>query len=81
MKSYIFPATIEQAGDVWQASVPSLKITAQGYSWKDALRNLQDVTQVAVEDALKAGAALPADAQALDHYTAVVNIRGHESQR
>ena len=62
MKTYIFPIAIEEAENAWHVCVPELE--AQGAAtWgktkEEALRNIQEVMQMVIEEMLEDGLALP----------------------
>ncbi len=62
MKSYVFPVALEPDGDAWRASVPVLE-TKGAATWgrtKDqALRNIQEVVQMVVEELIEDGDPIP----------------------
>ena len=54
-KSYIFPVVIEPDENVWRAYVPELEsrgAATWGHTPDEALRNIQEVTQMVVEELL-----------------------------
>jgi predicted RNase H-like HicB family nuclease len=62
MKSYVFPVVIQPDEDVWRAYVPSLEekgAATWGHTQEEALRNLQEVTQMVVESLIEDGELLP----------------------
>lgn len=62
MKSYVFRVVIEQDEDVWRAYVPELEsrgAATWGHSKDEALRNIEEVLQMIVEDLLQEGESLP----------------------
>jgi predicted RNase H-like HicB family nuclease len=63
MKSYIFPVVVEPDEDVWRAHVPQLEqrgAATWGHTKEEALRNIQEVAQMVIEDLLEEGEPLPA---------------------
>jgi predicted RNase H-like HicB family nuclease len=64
MKSYIFPVVVEPDEDVWRAFVPDLEskgAATWGHSKEDALKNIQEVAQMVIEELLEDGEPLPAN--------------------
>jgi predicted RNase H-like HicB family nuclease len=62
VKSYIFRIVIEPDEDVWRAYVPELEekgAATWGHTKDKALRNIQEVAQLVVEDLLESGEQLP----------------------
>lgn len=62
MKAYIFPVVLEPAKDAWHVYVPDLEHKGAATWGKDrdeALRNIQEVVQMVVEEMLEDGEALP----------------------
>ena len=62
MKTYIFPIELEEADNAWHVYVPGME--AQGaVTWgrtrDEALRNIQEVVQMLVEEMLEDGEPLP----------------------
>lgn len=63
MKTYIFPIVLEQAENAWHVSVPELEAKGAatwGKTRDEALRNIQEVMQMIVEEMLEDGEPLPA---------------------
>lgn len=64
MRSYVFPIVVEQDEEQWRAFVPSLEArgaSTWGRTRDEALRNIQEVTQMVVEELLADGESLPPD--------------------
>ncbi len=64
MKSYVFPVVVEPDEDVWRAFVPDLEskgAATWGHSKEEALKNIQEVAQMVIEELLEDGAPLPAN--------------------
>jgi predicted RNase H-like HicB family nuclease len=62
MKSYYFPIVLEPDEDVWRAYVPELEsrgAATWGPTKEEALRNIQEVLQIVVEELLDNGETLP----------------------
>lgn len=62
MKSYLFPVVVEADEDVWRAYVPDLEAEGAatwGTTREEALRNIQEVMQMIVEEYLEDGKPLP----------------------
>lgn len=63
MKSYFFPVVVEPDEDVWRAYLPDLEARGAatwGNTREEALRNIQEVAQMVIEQILEDGEALPA---------------------
>ena len=62
MKSYLFPVVVEADEDRWSAHIPGL-VEKGGATWgrtqEEALRNIQEVGQMVIEDMLESGELLP----------------------
>ncbi len=66
MKSYIFPIVVEADENEWRAYVPELEhrgAATWGNTRDEAIRNLQEVAQMVVEELLEDGEPLPASVQ------------------
>lgn len=66
MKSYLFPIVIEADEERWSAYVPGLEdkgAAAWGRSRDEAIRNMQEVAQMVIEELLEDGEALPESIQ------------------
>ena len=77
MRSYVFPAVVEKDGDAWRAYVPGQEekgMATWGKSQDEALRNLQEVVQMVVEDLLDGGEPVPPSVTVLDQPAIAVNI-------
>ena len=62
MKSYLFRVVVEKEEDVWRAYVPELEsrgAATWGHSKDEALRNIEEVLQMVLEDLLQEGESLP----------------------
>ena len=62
MKSYIFPVVLEADEDVWRAYIPELEARGAatwGHTKEEALKNIQEVAQMVIEELLEDGEQLP----------------------
>jgi predicted RNase H-like HicB family nuclease len=77
MKSYVFPVAIERDEDVWRAYVPDLEskgAATWGYTREEALKNIQEVVQMVIEELLEDGEALPGSITASDRPVVAVTV-------
>ncbi len=77
MKSYLFRVVIERDEDVWRAYVPELEsrgAATWGQSKDEALRNIEEVLQMVVEDLLQEGESLPQGVTVADEPMVAVNV-------
>jgi predicted RNase H-like HicB family nuclease len=77
MKSYVFRVVLEQDADVWRAYVPELEAkgaASWGSSKDEALKNIQEVTQMVIEDLLEMGETLPAGVAVAEHPVVAVTV-------
>lgn len=77
MTSYTFPIVIEPDEDRWSAYIPELVSqggATWGYTKEDALRNIQEVGQMIVEEFLEEGKPLPSSVRESDQLTISVNV-------
>lgn len=65
MKSYTFRVVVEPDADAWHAYCPSL-VRLGGATWgktqEEALKNIQDVIEMIVEELTEDGEPIPTDA-------------------
>lgn len=69
MKSYLFPVVVEPDEDVWRAYVPDLEsrgAATWGHTREEALRNIQEVAQLVIEQLLEDHEQLPASVSISD---------------
>lgn len=62
LKTYIFPVVLEPADDAWHVYVPELEAKGAatwGKTKDEALRNIQEVVQMIIEELLEDGEPLP----------------------
>ena len=77
MKSYLFRVVVEKDEDVWRAYVPELEsrgAATWGHSKDEALRNIEEVLQMVVEDLLQEGESLPQSVTVADEPMVAVNV-------
>jgi len=77
MKSYILPVVLEPDEDVWRAYIPELERrggATWGHTKEEALKNIQEVAQMIIEDLLEVGEPLPAQAAVCDQPMVAVSI-------
>lgn len=77
MKSYVFRVVLERDEDVWRAYVPELEARGAatwGPTPEVALRNIQEVTQMVVEELLEDGEPLPSSVTASEQPAVAVNV-------
>ncbi|MEX1257366.1 MAG: type II toxin-antitoxin system HicB family antitoxin [Gemmatimonadota bacterium] len=77
MRSYVFNAVVEPDEDVWRAYVPELEekgAAAWGNTREEALKNLQEVLQMVIEDLLEDGESLPENARVSEQPAVAVNV-------
>ena len=62
VKAYVFPVAVGPDENVWRASVPELeakKAVTWGNTRGQAIKNIQEVAQMVIEELLEAGEPLP----------------------
>jgi predicted RNase H-like HicB family nuclease len=77
VNTYIFPVMLEQAENAWHVSVPELEhkgAATWGPTKEVALRNIQEVMQMIVEEMLEDGETLPDNVQVFDQTAVAVSI-------
>jgi predicted RNase H-like HicB family nuclease len=77
VKSYLFRVVVEKDEDVWRAYVPELEsrgAATWGHSKDEALRNIEEVLQMVVEDLLQEGESLPQSVTVADEPMVAVNV-------
>lgn len=76
-KSYLFPVVLEPDGDSWRAYVPELE-TKGAATWgnnrDEALKNIQEVMQMVIEEMLEDGEPLPQSARVFDEPVVAVTV-------
>jgi predicted RNase H-like HicB family nuclease len=77
MKSYLFPVVVERDEDVWRAYMPELEVEGAA-TWRktrdEALRNIQEVMQMIVEEYLEDEKSLPDQVAVKDQAFVAVNV-------
>ena len=61
-KSYVFRVVVEPDGDAWRAYLPELEnkgAATWGHSKEEAIRNIQEVAQMVIEELLEEGQKIP----------------------
>lgn len=77
MRSYVFSVVLEPAGDVWRAFIPELEekgAASWGRTREEAVKNIQKVTQMVVEDLMEDGEPLPLGVMLCDQAAVAVNV-------
>jgi len=77
MKSYVFPVVIEADEDIWRAFVPDLEsrgAATWGHTREEALRNIQEVAQMVIEQMLEDKEPLPASVSVSDRPVVSVTV-------
>lgn len=77
MKSYIFPVVVAPDGDAWRAYVPELEekgAATWGHTKEEALRNIQEVAQMVVEELIEDGEPLPPSVTVSDQTVVAVSV-------
>ena len=63
MKSYVFRVVVERDEDKWHARVPEIEsrgAATWGTTREEALRNIQEVARIVIEEMLEDGEPIPA---------------------
>lgn len=77
MKSYVFPVVVERDEDVWRAYVPELEskgAATWGKTQDEALKNIQEVAQMVIEELLDEGESLPPAVSVTDRPVVAVTV-------
>jgi predicted RNase H-like HicB family nuclease len=77
MKSYLFPVVVEADEDVWRAFVPDLEsrgAATWGHTREEALRNIQEVAQMVIEQMLEDSEPLPPSVSISDQPVVSVTV-------
>ena len=77
MKSYIVSVVVEPDEDKWRAYVPQLEergAATWGTTREEALRNIQDVAQIVIEELIEDGESLPEDIQVTEGPSVAINV-------
>lgn len=77
MKSYVFPVVVEPDEDVWRAYVPELEAKGAatwGNTRDEALKNIQEVAQMVIEELLEDREPLPPNVTVSDQPVVAVTV-------
>ncbi len=77
MTSYVLRVVLEPDEDAWRAFVPDLEARGAatwGATREEALRNIQEVAQMVVEDMIEDGEVIPETAVVSDEPAVAVNV-------
>ena len=77
MNSYVFPVVIEHDEDVWRAYVPELEskgAATWGHTREEALKNIQEVAQMVIEELLEDGEPLPRSVTVSDRPVVAITV-------
>ena len=77
VKTYIFQVVLEQAEDAWHVCVPELEsqgAATWGKTQDEALRNIQEVMQMVIEELLEDGRPLPPSVRVTDRPAVAVSV-------
>jgi predicted RNase H-like HicB family nuclease len=76
-KSYVFPVVVEQDGNAWRAYVPELEskgAATWGHTREKALKNMQEVLQMLVEEMTEDNEPLPKTATVFNQPVVAVSL-------
>lgn len=79
VESYLCPVLLEEEDGRWFACIPKLEArgaATQGDTREEALRRIQEVAQMVIEDMLEEGESMPPDIVKFEHPIVVVNMHG-----
>lgn len=77
MKSYVFRVVLEPDDGAWRASVPELEAkgaSTWGKTREEALRNIQDVVQMVLEEIIEDGEEVPTALAVANEPAVAVNV-------
>lgn len=77
MTSYVLRVALERDEDAWRAYVPELEARGAatwGNTREEALRNIQEVAQMVIEDMIDDGEKVPESAIVSDEPAVAVNV-------
>lgn len=77
MKTYLFPIQLEESDGAWHVCVPELEhlgAATWGQTQEEALRNIQEVMQMVLEEMLEDGEEMPASVQVSDRTAVAVSV-------
>ncbi len=76
-KSYVFPVVVETDGNAWRAYVPELEAKGAatwGHTREEALKNIQEVLQMVVEEMIEDGEPVPNGATVFNRPVVAVSV-------
>ncbi|MHB8522074.1 MAG: type II toxin-antitoxin system HicB family antitoxin [Limisphaerales bacterium] len=76
-KSYVFPVLVEADGDAWRAYVPELEdkgAATWGHTREEALKNIQEVLQMVIEEMIEDGEPVPKAATVYNQPVVAVSV-------
>lgn len=77
MKSYVFPVVVEADGEAWRAYVPDLEekgAATWGHTKDEALKNIQEVLQMVVEELIEENQPIPQSVTVFDQPVIAVSV-------
>lgn len=77
MRSYIFHIVVEPDEDVWRAYIPELEdkgAATWGHTKDEALRNIQEVAQMVIEELVEDGQPIPEGITVSDETVVAVTV-------
>jgi len=77
VKSYVFRVVVEPDEDKWHARVPELEsrgVATWGNTQEEALKNIQEVARVVIEDMLEDGEPIPEGVRVYDEPLVAVTL-------
>lgn len=77
MRSFILRVVLEQDDDVWRAYVPELEAKGAatwGHTREEALKNIQEVAQMVIEELQEDGESLPPSVTVSDQPLVAISL-------
>jgi len=77
MRSFILRVVLEQDEDVWRAYVPELEakgVATWGHTREEALKNIQEVAQMVIEELQEDGESLPPSVTVSDQPLVAISL-------
>lgn len=77
MRSFILRVVLEQDEDVWRAYVPELEakgVATWGHTREEALKNIQEVAQMVIEELQEDGESLPLSVTVSDQPLVAISL-------
>ena len=77
MKTYIFPIALEESDGAWHVSVPDLEAKGAatwGKTREEALRNIQEVVQMVIEELIEDGEPIPPNVTVSEQPAVAVSV-------